>query len=175
MKKLVVLAAATVGFSAISMAQAEISAGTFSLRAGVAFPTTSNLNGTFIGAGFDYDFGKSLFGGSGVGSSTFFSFDWISKSTAGRRGSIIPFMLNQRFMLSSGETEGAIPFYGFIGVGAAILDFSPSSTQLAGRFGFGANVSKNVFFESAFVFTGRGKGNNVQGNHIGLYLGYKFQ
>lgn len=172
-KKLVVLAAATVGFSAISMAQADLSAGSFSIRAGVAWPTTANLNGTFIGAGIDYDFGKSLFGG-GMGSSTFFSFDWLSKSTSGRRGNIIPIMLNQRFSLATGESEGSLPLYGFIGVGAAILDFSPTSTQLAGRFGLGANLNTNVFFEGAFVLTGRGKGNNIQGNHIGVYLGYKF-
>lgn len=174
MKKLVVLAAAMVGFSAISMAQSDLNTGTFSLRAGVAFPTTSNLNGTFIGGGLDYDFGKSLFGG-GLGSTTFFSFDWVSKSTSGRRGNIIPFMLNQRFQLSNGEVEGQIPFYGFIGVGGAVLDFNPSSTQLAGRFGFGASFAKNVFFESAFVFTGRAKRSGIQGNHVGLYLGYKFQ
>ncbi len=173
MKKLVAIAAASIGFSAISMAQADLAAGSFSLRAGIAWPTTSNLNGTFIGAGFDYDFGKSLFGG-GMGSSTFFSFDWLSKSTSGRRGNIIPLMLNQRFSLSTGETEGSLPLYGFLGLGAAILDFSPTSTQLAGRFGIGANLNTNVFFESAFVLTGRAKTSGIQGNHIAVYVGYKF-
>ncbi len=173
MKKLVLLAAASVGFSAISMAQDSLSEGSFAIRAGVAFPTTSNLNGTFIGGGLNYNFNKSLFG-NGAGQSTFFSFDWISKSTSGRRGNIIPIMLNQRFSLSSGEAEGSMPLYGFIGAGAAILDFSPTSTQLAGRFGFGADLNTNLFFESAFVFTGRGKGNRIQGNHVGVYLGWKF-
>lgn len=172
-KKLVLLAAASVGFSAISMAQDTLSAGSFAIRAGVAFPTTANLNGTFLGFGLNYDFNKSLFGNA-QGSSTFLSFDWLSKSTSGRRGNIIPIMLNQRFSLSSGVDDGQIPLYGFIGAGLAIIDFSPTSTQLAGRFGLGANLNENLFLESAFVITGRGKGNGIQGNHIGVYLGWKF-
>lgn len=173
MKKLVLIAAASVGFSALSIAQDTWSQGSFAIRAGVAFPTTANLNGTYLGLGVNFDFNRSLFGNA-QGSSTFLSFDWLSKSSAGRRGNIIPIMLNQRFSLSTSETEGQIPLYGFIGVGAAILDFSPASTQLAGRFGFGANLNENMFLESAFVFTGRGKGNGIQGNHIGVYLGWKF-
>ncbi len=171
MKKLIAIAAAAAGIATFAAAQNE-AVGSFSVRAGVAWPTSSDLSGTFFGLGVDYDFGKSLLGGTN--GSTYLSFDWITKSTNARRANLYPIMINQKFQLSTSKEEGSLPIYGFIGVGAAIIDFGQSSTQLAGRIGLGAKVSTNVFFESAFVITGRAKGTSIQGNHIGLWLGYKF-
>ncbi len=164
------LAAATVGLATFASAQSD-SLNNISLRGGVAFPTTADLGGTFIGAGVDFDFGKSLFGGKG---STYLSFDWLSKSTQGTKGNLFPIMINQKFMLQNTETEGSMPVYGFIGAGACIIDASPAATVLAGRVGLGAMLNTNFFFEGAFVITGRARASHLLGNHVGLYLGYKF-
>lgn len=171
MKKLIALAAAVVGMATLSAAQ-DNNLNNISLRAGIAWPATADFSGTFIGAGLDYDFGKSWFGGSGT---TFFSFDWLSKSTQGTRGNLFPIMINQKFWLQAGDVENSgPPIYGFIGGGLAIIDVSPASTVLAGRLGLGAQFNPNFFAEADFVITGRTRNTNVTGNHIGLYVGYKF-
>lgn len=169
-KKLMALAVATVGMATFASAQSD-SMNNISLRGGVAWPTTADLNGTFIGAGVDFDFGKSFFGGKGT---TYFSFDWLSKSTQGTRGNLFPIMLNQKFMLQYSEAEGSLPVYGFIGVGACIIDADPAATVLAGRVGLGAMLNTNFFLEGDFVMTGRARASHLLGNHVGLYLGYKF-
>ncbi len=169
-KKLTTLAAATVGLATIAAAQTD-SLNNITIRGGIAFPTSADLGGTFIGAGIDFDFGKSLFGGKG---STYFSFDWLSKSTQGTRGNLFPIMLNQKFMLQDSEVETAMPLYAFVGAGLCVIDAAPAATVLAGRFGLGAVLNPNFSIEGAFVITGRARTSNIIGNHIGLYLGYKF-
>ncbi len=164
------LAAATVGLATFASAQSD-SMNNISIRGGVAWPTTADLAGTFIGAGIDFDFGKSFFGGKGT---TYFSFDWLSKSTQGTKGNLFPIMLNQKFMLQNNENEGSYPVYGFIGAGACIIDAAPAATVLAGRIGLGAQLNTNFFMEGAFVFTGRARNSHLLGNHVGLYVGYKF-
>lgn len=169
-KKLMALAAATVGLATFASAQSD-SMNNISIRGGVAWPTSADLSGTLIGAGIDFDLGKSLFGGKGM---TYFSLDWLSKSTRGTRGNMFPIFVNQRFMLQEAGNEGSYPLYGFIGAGATVIDFSPgAATVLAGRVGLGAQLNTNFFLEGTFVITGRTRGSNVIGNHIGLYLGYK--
>lgn len=171
MKKLIALAAATVGMATLAAAQSD-AMNNMSIRAGIAFPTTGDLNGgTFFGAGLDFDFGKSWIGGKGT---TYLSVDWLSKSTSGTRGNMFPIHLNQKFWLQEGTDEGAIPFYGFIGVGATVIDVAPASTVLSGRLGLGAQVNTNFSVEGVIVFTGRTRTSNILGNHVGLYVGYKF-
>lgn len=171
MKKLITLAIATVGMATMAAAQSD-AMNNMTVRAGIAFPTTGDLNGgTFIGAGLDFDFGKSWFGGSGT---TYFSIDWLSKSTSGTRGNLFPMHINQKFWLQQATEEGGMPFYGFIGVGATVIDFPPASTVLSGRFGIGTQVNEHFNVEGAIVFTGRTRSSNILGNHIGIYLGYKF-
>jgi len=170
LKKIMALAAATVGLATFASAQSD-SLNNISLRGGIAWPTTADLGGTFIGAGVDYDFGKSFFGGKG---STYLSFDWLAKSTRGTKGNLFPIFINQKFMLQNTEAEGSMPVYGFLGAGMCIIDADPAATVLAGRVGLGAMLNTNFFLESAFVFTGRTKGSQLLGNHVGLYLGYKF-
>lgn len=169
MKKLIALAAATIGMATFATAQ-DNNLNNISLRAGVAWPTSSSFHGTFIGAGVDFDFGKSLIGNQGM---TYFSFDWLSKNTQGTRGNLFPIMINQRFMLQEETEEGQMPFYGFLGVGMAIIDVAPASTVLAGRLGLGTRINENFFVEGTFVITGRTKSSHVLGNHIGIYVGYK--
>lgn len=170
MKKIIALAAATVGMATFAAAQDSSNMNNISLRGGIAFPTSNSFNGTLIGAGVDFDLGKSMFGGSGM---TYLSFDWLSKNTQGTRGNLFPLMVNQRFILQESNDQGSMPFYGFLGVGACIIDVAPASTVLAGRFGLGTKLNENFFLEGAFVITGRTKTSNILGNHIGVYLGYK--
>lgn len=170
MKKLIALAAASVGMATFAAAQSD-AMNNISFRAGVAWPATGDFNGTFFGVGLDFDFGKSWIGGQG---STYFSFDWLSKSTQGTRGNFFPMHINQKFWLQNTTEEGQIPFYGFVGVGATILDVGPASTVLSGRLGLGAQINPQFSVEGVFVFTGRTRTSNVVGNHIGLYVGVKF-
>ena len=56
MKKLMAIAVATVGFATFAAAQSD-NMNNISIRGGVAWPTTADLNGTFIGAGIDFHAG----------------------------------------------------------------------------------------------------------------------
>jgi hypothetical protein len=171
-KKLAILAAAT-GLIAAANAQTTGLETQISVRAGIQFPTTADLDGSFYGFGVDFNLPgqASLFRNA----TTYFSVDWISKNLKFNRNFIIPICINQRFRLNSpSETMTSPQTYAFVGVGAAIIDIGGASTQLCGRAGLGADFNSNVFGEAAFVITGRAKTTNVQGNHIGVWLGYKF-
>lgn len=170
MKKLAILAAAA-GFVAAGHAQTIDTQ--ISLRGGVQFPTTADLDGSFWGIGADISLlnGVSLF----KNASSYVSIDWISKNLRFSKNFIIPICFNQKFQLNTtADTVNGPNTYAFVGVGAAIIDIGNASTQLCGRVGLGADFSSNVFGEASFVLTGRAKGSNVQGNHVGLWVGYRF-
>lgn len=169
MKKLAILAVAT---GLVAGAQAQTIDTSFSLRGGIQFPTTADLNGTFWGLGADVNIlGVNLF----KGGQTYVSVDWISKNLKFNRNFVIPICLNQRFALNTTEDTMTGPStYAFAGIGAAIIDIGNASTQLCGRVGLGADFSSNVYGELSLVLTGRSKGSGVQGNHVGVWLGYRF-
>lgn len=168
MKQLLIVAIATV--ATVSQAQ-DSSPVRLDIRAGVQFPISADLSGMFYGIGLDFNFTKSLL----PNSETYISVDWITKNTTGNRNSMFPILLNQRWHLAMKDTGNDRPMstYAFAGVGLAILDFGSSATVLAGRAGLGANFNESIFGEVALVLTSRAKGTSIQGNHIGLYLGYR--
>ncbi|MEQ1932282.1 MAG: hypothetical protein ABL962_00185 [Fimbriimonadaceae bacterium] len=171
MKKLAILAAAT-GVVGAASAQSVVETN-ISLRGGVQFPTSADLDGMMFGFGVDVSLNQSIsFLRSGT---TYLSLDWMSKNFKFNRNYIVPVCINQRFKLNtSAETIGGTSTYAFFGIGAAIIDFGQSSTVLCARAGLGADFSPNVFGEITLMFTTRTKNTNVQGNHFGAYLGYKF-
>jgi hypothetical protein len=170
-KKLAILAAAA-GVVGAASAQGVIETN-MSLRGGIQFPTSADLDGQMFGLGFDIGLNQSIsFLRSGT---TYLSVDWISKNFKFNRNYMIPVCINQRFKLNTtADTVGGTNTYAFFGVGAAIIDFGQSSTVLAARAGLGADFSPNMFGELTLVLTTRTKNTNVQGNHFGAYLGYKF-
>lgn len=167
MKKLLIIATVAVATVAHAQESSPIKA---DIRAGVQFPASADLSGTFWGLGVDLTFDKSLLRGS----ETFLSVDWVTKSSRNNRNNMFPIMLNQRWQLQQAGMESPVSTYAFAGVGLAIVDFGVSSTVLAGRIGLGANFSPNVFGEAAFIITSRAKTTDIQGNHFGLYIGYRF-
>jgi hypothetical protein len=169
LKKLAILAAAA-GF--VAGAQAQTLETSISVRGGVQFPTTADLSGVFWGLGADVNLtGVSIFRNA----TSYVSVDWISKNLKFNRNFIIPICLNQRFALNTTpETMVGPSTYAFFGVGAAIIDVGNASTQLCARAGLGADFSPSIYGEASIVFTGRAKNSGVQGNHLGLWLGYRF-
>ena len=168
-KKLAILAAAA-GFVAAGHAQTIDT--TISVRGGVAFPTTADLSGTFWGLGADVSMlNVNLF----KNATSYVSIDWISKNLRFSKNFIIPICFNQKFQLNTtAETMAGPNTYAFVGVGAAIIDIGNASTQLCARAGLGADFSPSIYGEASILFTGRSKGSNIQGNHVGLWLGYRF-
>lgn len=169
MKKLAILAAAA-GF--VAGAHAQTIETSISVRGGVQFPTTADLNGVFWGLGADVNLsGVSLMRNG----TTYISVDWISKNLKFNRNFVIPICINQRFPLNTTpDTMMGPNTYAFFGVGAAIIDIGTASTQLCARAGLGADFSPSIYGEASIVFTGRAKGSGIQGNHLGLWLGYRF-
>jgi len=169
-KKLAILAVAA---GIVAGAQAQTIETSLSVRGGVQFPTTADLDGVFWGLGADIN----LNSGFNImrGAQPYVSLDFISKNLQFNRNFVIPICLNLRVPLNTtDETMVGPRTYGFFGIGAAILDVGNAATVICGRAGIGADFSSNVYGEASLVLTGRGKGNNVQGNHIGLWLGYRF-
>lgn len=169
MKKLAILAAAA---GIVAGAQAQTFDTSFSLRGGIQFPTTADLNGTFWGVGADVNLiGVNLF----KGGQTYVSVDWISKNLRFNRNFIIPIALNQRFALNTtSDTMTGPSTYAFAGLGVAIIDIGNAATTFMGRVGLGADFSSNVYGEAALVLTGRARAGGAQGNHLGVWLGYRF-
>jgi hypothetical protein len=169
-KKLAILAVAA-GF--VAGAQAQTIETSISVRGGIQFPTTADLDGTFWGVGADIN----LAGGFNFirGGSPYVSVDWISKNLSFNRNFIIPICLNMRFPLNTtADTVAGPSTYAFFGLGAAIIDIGNAATVLCGRAGLGADFTSNVYGELSLVLTSRGKGNGVQGNHVGAWIGYRF-
>lgn len=170
MKKLAILAVAA---GVVAGAQAQTIETSISVRGGVQFPTTADLDGVFWGLGADINLnsGINIFRGAQM----YVSVDWISKNLKFNRNFVIPICLNARFPLNTATDTATGPnTYAFFGLGAAIIDIGNASTQLCGRAGLGADFSSNVYGEAALVLTGRAKTSGVQGNHIGVWLGYRF-
>lgn len=166
MKKLLIIT--SLAISAVTFAQSTDEIHT-SIRGGFAFPATGDIRGTLWGVGADFELNKSLLHNS----TTYLSVDWVTRSTEFNRNHMFPILLNQKWTLSPMSTENPYNTYGFIGVGASILDFGQSATVLAARLGVGMDFTQQIFGEATYVVTTKGKGNNKSGNYIGLYLGFR--
>lgn len=171
MKNFMVLAAAVSVASAFAQDNSSVTPYQAAIRAGVAIPLNSTVSGTHFGVGLDYTLERSLL----KGGQTYIALDFITKSSRGDRSNMFSGLLSQRFMFSEGTgMSGSTRTYGFLGIGAAMLDFGSSSTVLAARGGFGAEFSPNVFGELSLTFTSKGKSTDAQGNFVGFYIGYRF-
>jgi hypothetical protein len=164
--------------SAVASAQwqtpAQEQPATLTVRAGIVFPLDDplrNVSRTFFGLGADYTIPALRLIPRGE---TYVSFDWLIRNQRGDRGNIFPIMLNQRFHVQPTDPAQAHRVYGFVGLGAVILDVQPAATRFGGRFGMGIEFNDNLVGEVAVVLSDRTRDTNIRANSIGLYLGYRF-
>lgn len=165
MKKLLIIAAVATA----SLAAAQDTANSISVRGGISWPVTSDLSGSFWGAGLDYNLEKSFLNKG----SSFLAIEIMTKNTNFNQY-VLPITLNQRFDLNVGSEMSAQRTYAFVGLGAAVINMNPTSTVFAVRGGLGADVSPNMFAELSLIYTSRTKSSHIQGSSFGLWLGYKF-
>jgi hypothetical protein len=182
MRRTILLAAtvASMGMSGLAAAQsggAHIDATpyNFTFRGGVVFPLDSgfrDVSNLWLGLGLDYLFPTQLVRG---GSQTFLSGDWMLRGTSGAKGDVIGVAINQRFYSAGrGMANPNYRNYFFVGLGAAFMNFTSSSTQLLGRGGFGTELGPNVIAEATLTLTGKDPGSGIRANALGVYLGYRF-
>jgi len=139
------------------------------IRVGGVLPIDNRLSDTvdgLFGLGLEYTMGKSLF----KTGETYLALDWMFDSISGSKVNIYPLTINQRFYYGSDSTRRS---YGFVGLGAFIIDGARSDTTLGVRGGFGTELGQNLFAEAAATFADSSKA-KVRANTIGLYLGYRF-
>lgn len=174
MKRFLIGAAALAGMSLSALAPAQVDRITdatpynFSFRGGWVLPIDDKLSDfadSLIGVGVDYVFPKQFLRGS----ETFFSVDYIFKSTSGQKGSIFPVLLNQRFYSDPSTQMGT---YWLVGIGATVVDIRGTETGFGGRFGLGVRMSEQLFLEGNAFFSE--DVNNVRNVSVGVYLGYRF-
>ena len=165
---------AAFGICAVASAQQEPAVYdpvNFAVKAGVALPLDSNLSdvsGSFMALGVDYKLPQSLI----QGADTFFSLDWFSKGFQGEKTNILPLMINARYYTSADKEEGRRK-YVFLGVGVDFIDIYASSTVVAARAGFGAELGANIFTEAA-VYIGDQATGGIHPNAVAAFIGYKF-
>lgn len=139
-----------------------------SVRLGVGLPIDDNLRdfgSTFLGLGLEYRIDRSLLRTG----ETYFSLDGF-KSDKSDEGYVIPFTLNQRVYLRQ-ITDGRRT-YAFAGLGVAFIKGDGWDAGVAARGGIGSELGERLFLEGSLTITDRVKG--VNGNLIGIYLGYRF-
>jgi hypothetical protein len=166
MRNLLVLAA--LGASAFATAQIEEPTN-LSLRLGWAYPidnATRDATRNLIGVGADYYFQRSLLGNG----ETTLSVDWLGKSGSGAKGNIFPIMLNQRWY--NNVSDEMRRTYFFLGAGVAIVDVTSTDTVLAGRAGFGIELSEHLFGEATLIHSDAAGG--ARATSVGFYIGYRF-
>jgi hypothetical protein len=173
-----VAAAGTANGQSLQTGQATAPPTYLTGRAGYVFPIDTNLRDVssgFFGLGVDYTFARGLIGGG----ETFFSADWLGKTSGGGRLNIFPFCINERFFLNNGTggTAAGTPYsraYVFAGLGAFLFDMDPSTFRFGGRAGIGAEFNKNFVAEAALYLSSPTSGTNIHANAVGLYIGYRF-
>ncbi|RYG49728.1 hypothetical protein EON79_00270 [bacterium] len=162
------------GVAAVASAQGSKTVGDtypygISVRAGVVFPIERSFSDfyspTLLGLGVDYTFNRPLF----KGGETFFSLDFFT-SQIGRKGNVVPFMINQRFYSNARELGSRT--YAFVGLGVVFRDTPNNDSTLGGRVGAGLELSNNVFTEATLFLSSKRSG--IGSNGIGLYAGYRF-
>mgnify|MGYP005836293567 CR=1 FL=1 len=174
MKRFLIGAAALAGMSLSALAPAQVDRITdatpynFSFRGGWVLPIDDKLSDfadSLIGIGVDYIPPTQFLRGS----ETFFSIDYIFKSTSGKKGSIFPIHVNQRFYSDPATKMGS---YWLVGVGAHVFDIEGTKTGFGGRVGLGVRMSDQLFLESSAFFSEEVK--NVRNVSIGVHVGYRF-
>jgi hypothetical protein len=165
-----VAAVAALGVCAVASAQKLDTTPTgISVKAGVSISMDSTLSdsmgSSLISLGVEYQLGNLFKSGE-----TYLSLDYLTKSIAGSKGSIIPITVNQRWYMKKNGTERRT--YGFLGLGIAVVDVVQSGTALCFRGGLGVELGAATFAEVAVTLSEAT--NNVKANTVGLYFGYRF-
>ncbi|RYG36636.1 hypothetical protein EON81_09175 [bacterium] len=161
------------GVAAVASAQTSTVGDTYpygiSVRGGIVFPIERSFSDIFsptlLGLGADYTMDRPLF----KGGETFFSLDFFT-SQIGRKGNIVPLMINQRFYSNDKEMGGRT--YGFIGLGVVFRDTPNNDATFGGRAGAGLELSERLFTEATLFLSSKRSG--IGTNGIGLYVGYRF-
>lgn len=174
MKKLLIaaFAVASMGASTMAFAQYTSSIGSvhvsdLSVRGGFVYALNTALRDqstTLLGLGADYRLAPIL-----PKSSTYVSFDWITKATTGGSANIFPLCLNERFPLSSNKYGST---YFFVGAGVFFNQVGGSTTVLGVRGGLGIDLSSRIFLEATGTLSQVSHG--IETNTAGLYVGYRF-
>lgn len=168
MKNLLVLTAAVCALPAF--AQDTTVPYQAAVRAGIQFPVNTDLgSGAFFNIGLDYTFDRSLFSSG----QTYLAVDLFAKNTKFDSNQIYTGLLSQRFMFGT-SADQMTRTYGFVGLGLGIIDVNESSTVFAGRLGLGAEFTSQLFAEVSLSLTSRARKTDIQGNFIGINLGYRF-
>ncbi|MFY9235195.1 MAG: hypothetical protein WAO58_12140 [Fimbriimonadaceae bacterium] len=159
--------------SGISSGQSNYYPINLSFRAGGVFPIDDNLadlGNSLFGLGIDYRIDKPFF----EGGETFFSLDWFSGTTTGRKGNVFPVMVNQKWYTRQSEdgSEGSRSYF-FLGAGAVFIDVAGSDTVIGLRGGVGVELGSAFFTEGTFFISDRARG-DVRATAAGVYLGYRF-
>jgi hypothetical protein len=119
----------------------------FSFRAGGVFAIDDDLNDFadgWFGFGIDYAFTKQYLRDS----ETFFSVDYITKSSSGEKGTYWPILV-------------------------VIIDLASSDSVIGGRVGFGLELGERIFAEAS-LFLSEDNRDGVAATSGGVYLGYRF-
>lgn len=166
-----ILVAATPGFSTTSTKRPDdtFTLAVFSGRAGIYLPfdeSLTDLDNSWFSAGIDVEFPTGLMHGA----RTVVSLDWITHNS-GSRDNAFPITLNQRWYTATNGSGQRTYFQ--IGLGLAVVDFTPSDTLFVGRAGFGWEWNDNLFFEANIIVSGDdSNNNNITG--VGGFLGIRF-
>lgn len=174
MRRIITVAAmlAAIGITGVAAAQSptapDLTPVNVTFRGGVALPLDSRLTdvgNTLLDLGAEYMLPTPWIRGG----ETFFSLDYFTQGLNGR-GSVIPFMVNQRWY--QGDENQVRRRYFFLGAGVAFIDVNRSNTAIGIRGGIGQELSDHVVAEIAGYLSDRAGG--ARANAVTFSLGYRF-
>jgi hypothetical protein len=171
MRNVLTFAAAALGVATASAQTQEPDAlipVNVSIRLGIGLPIDEDLrdaSSTFLNLGLEYKIQRSLLRAG----ETYFALD-LFKGSTNDDGYLIPFTLNQRFYLN--QVGDGRRTFAFIGAGIAFLKGNEWDQAFAVRGGLGAELGERIYLESSLTLTD--KANGINGNIIGLNIGYRF-
>ncbi|MFZ4507406.1 MAG: hypothetical protein ACOYON_06895 [Fimbriimonas sp.] len=140
-----------------------------SLRGGLAIPIDDKLkdeDSSLFNVGLDWQFGRPLF----KGGDSYFSIDYFAKNLRGKRGTVIPILVNQKFY---GPGEDGTRSYFFFGAGVSTIDFGSANSVFGIRGGAGKELGESIFFEVTAHLSDKAD-NGYRGNLFAFNVGYRF-
>lgn len=138
----------------------------YSFRLGVAFPQSAATRGgdeMWNAIGVDYNLDSSVLRRG----DSFLSLDMIMKEFGGQGGTIWSAMINNRFYTTEGDTRN----YFIGGLGFNIINVNGSEMLFGGRFGYGMEMSQQMFLQGVYTFGAKG---DLSPENFGVYVGYRF-
>ncbi|MFN8140023.1 MAG: hypothetical protein U0R49_09520 [Fimbriimonadales bacterium] len=100
---------------------------------------------------------------------TVVSLDW-NTHTGGQSANIVPITISQRFY--SGDFGNRTWFQ--VGIGASVLDFSPSDLVFSAKAGIGFEFKENYFLAADIFWTDKHGSADIAGSGIAGYIGIRF-